>query len=73
MHGEMQMLQFFIIIIIIKERCGRGQGAEATHESHRHTLNQNKSSITIQVMTNDALLQLGKRSLTGMRTRLKAA
>jgi hypothetical protein len=27
----------FIIIIIIKERCGREQGVEATHHSHHHT------------------------------------
>jgi hypothetical protein len=25
------------IIIIIKERCSRGQGAKATHDSHPHT------------------------------------
>jgi hypothetical protein len=59
MLKKLQMLQF-ITIIIINERCGHGQGSKATHDSHQHTLNQNKSSITIQEMTNDTLLQLGK-------------
>jgi hypothetical protein len=35
MLKKMQMLQCFFIII--KERCGRGQGAEATNDSHQHT------------------------------------
>jgi hypothetical protein len=52
------MLRF--IIIIFKKRCSHGQGGEATHNSHQHTLNQNKSSIIKQAMTNDTLLQLGK-------------
>jgi hypothetical protein len=57
------MLQFLFYYYYIKERCGRGQGAEATHDSHRHTLNQNKSLIFIHVMTNNTLLLLGKRHL----------
>jgi hypothetical protein len=73
MHRKNAYVASFIIPFIIKERCGHGHGAEATHDSHRHTLNQNKSSITIQAMTNDTLLQLRKRCLTGMRTILKAA
>jgi hypothetical protein len=59
----MQMLQFLFYYYYIKERCGHGQGAEATHDSHRHTLNQNKSLIIIHAMTNNTLLLLGKRHL----------
>jgi hypothetical protein len=39
MLKEMQMLPFYYYYYI-KERCGRGQGAEATHDSPAHTLNQ---------------------------------
>jgi hypothetical protein len=31
-----------IFYYYIEERGGHGQGAKATHDSHRHTLNQNK-------------------------------
>jgi hypothetical protein len=69
----MQMLQFLFYYYYIKERCGRGQGAEATHDSHWHTLNQNQSSIIIQVMTNYTLLPLGKRHLMETRIGLRVA
>jgi hypothetical protein len=60
LYAQENAYAVIFLIIIINERCGHGQGAEATHDSHWHTLNQNKSSITIQTMTNDTLIQLGK-------------
>jgi hypothetical protein len=45
---------------------------QPTTHTGAHT-QSNQSSITIQVMTNDTLLDLGKRHLTETRIGLKAA
>jgi hypothetical protein len=45
---------------------------QPTTHTGTHT-QSNQSSITIQVMTNDTLLHLGKRHVTEMRIGLKVA
>jgi hypothetical protein len=60
--------------IIISKKDAVVDKALKQLKTHTDTHTQsNQSSITRQVMTNDALLHSGKRHLTEMRTRLMAA
>jgi hypothetical protein len=72
MHNKMQMLQLLLLSLLSKKEVVMHKvPKQPTTHTGTHT-QSNKSSITIQVMTNDTLLQLRKRCLTWTRTRLKA-
>jgi hypothetical protein len=77
MHGKMQMLQVLLFSLLSKKDAimDKVPKQPMTHTDTSPGVlftQSNKSSITIQVVTNDTLLQLRKRRITGMRTGLKA-
>jgi hypothetical protein len=72
MHKKLQMLQLLLLSLLSKKEVVMHKvPKQPTTHTGTHT-QSNKSSITIQVMTNDTLLQLRKRCLTWTRTGLKA-
>jgi hypothetical protein len=63
---------FFIIVILSKKDAVMDK-APKQPMTHAGTHTKKKSSITIQVMTNDTLLHSGKRHLVETRSGPKAA
>jgi hypothetical protein len=70
MHRKIQMLQVLLLSLSSKKDAVMDK---VPKQPMTHTLNQNKSSIIIQVMTNDILLQLCEKHLTSTRTGRKVA
>jgi hypothetical protein len=68
MHRKMQMLQ--VLLLSKKDAVVDKVPKQPTTHTGTHTQSK-KSSIAIQAMTNNTLLQLRKRHQTGMRTGLK--
>jgi hypothetical protein len=69
MHWKMEMLQ----VLLLSKKDVIMDKVSKQPMTHTGTHTQSKeSSITIQEMTNNMLLQLRKRRVTGMRIRLKA-
>jgi hypothetical protein len=68
MHRKMQMLQ--VLLLSKKDAVVDKVPKQPMTHTGTHTQSK-KSSITIQAMTNNTLLQLRKRHQTGMRTGLK--